>query len=139
MLQVIAEAIDVAIKNIENALFGKYVLTKYLLLFIMRQILESDKKFVDLNRFPGGFVRSETDRIIFRECVSYMLEDIIVDINGEVAEDDANFYRDKLRDQVWVKEITRKVVGDYRKLVGRGRIATFSQEWEKRKSHGHPQ
>lgn len=137
MLQVIVEAIDVAIKKIENALFGKYVLTKYLLLFIVRQILESDEKFVDLNRFPGGFVRSEADRTVFRECVSYMLEDIIVDLNGEVAEDDANFYRDKLRDQVWVKEISRKVVGDHRKLVGRGRIATFSQEWEKRKSHGH--
>jgi GAF domain-containing protein len=40
-------------------------------------------------------------------------------------------YRGKLRDEAWVKDLAHRLVGDYRKLVSRGRIDSFAEEFQK--------
>lgn len=131
LCEVILEAINDIIPKIENKLLGRYALTRYLLLYIVREILESDLLFSEITANPRRFVRDKTDREHFRDCIAQILVDVVIDLNGEIKDLETNFYyRDRLRDPTWVKEISRKVVADHSKLVIRQRIASFKDEWE---------
>jgi hypothetical protein len=133
LLHVILTAIDVVIPRINNALFGKYALTRYLLLYVVRLILETDKiLFAELNGDPEHFVRDASIRAQFQSCLATILNDVVIDLNSEIDQQGENFYyRDRLRDSKWVTDLARRVVADYDKLVTRGRISSFSQEWHK--------
>jgi hypothetical protein len=132
MLKVIMEAIDAGIPHIENQSLGKYALTRHLLLYIIREILESDSLFKEITTEPERFVRGSADRSKFVTCIQALLKDALIDLNAEVKALGENFYyRDKLRDSTWVREICRKIVGDHQKLVARGRIPSFKEEWER--------
>lgn len=132
LCRVIAEAVDEALPKIENQLFARYALTRYLLVYIVRVILESDESAPEILNTPGKFVRSGKDRDHFRNCISKIIGDLVIDLNAEVKEYGDDFdYRGRLRDQVWVNELSKKVSADYLKLVTRGRIESFSEEWKK--------
>lgn len=133
LCQVIMEAICEALVNIKNQLFGKYGLTKQILLYIMRSIIENDALKRDLLTNPSMFVKKLDDRNHFRGCIKQIINDVIIDINAELSELGEDFdYRGKLRDAEWVKKLTRSVVNDYLKLVNRGRIRSFETEWKQR-------
>jgi hypothetical protein len=128
---VILEAIDTGIPNINNQLFGKYALTRYMLLYIIRQILESDALFDEISGNPQQFVGDLSSRNKFRDCIMRIINDVVIDLNSEIDGQGENFYyRDRLRDARWVGDLSRRVVADYSKLVTRGRIASFKQEWQ---------
>lgn len=130
LLEVILEAVDKALPKIKNTLFGKYALTRYLLLYIIREILENDDMFADISGNPGKFVREISHRDRFRSCITTILDDVVIDLNSEMDGQGENFYyRDKLRDPRWVGDISRRVVADHSKLVQRGRITSFKDEW----------
>jgi hypothetical protein len=83
---------------------------------------------------PDKFVRHKNARQHFETCIRRLVADIIVDVNGEVDEIGDEFdYRGKLRDAVWIKELSKKVVGNHLKLVQRKRIPSFGDEWAKYK------
>jgi AIPR protein len=125
LCQVIKEAIEAASNAIENTLFGRYRLTTYLLLYVMREILEQSELWQQMTDNPAGFVRKAADRKRFRQCVGTILQDVIVDLNDEVKEYGDDFdYRGRLRDAEWVKGITRTIVKDHLKQVNRGRITS---------------
>jgi hypothetical protein len=133
LCQVIMEAILDASANIKNKLFGKYGLTKQVLLYIVRSIIENDGLKKNLLTNPKIFVRNLADRDYFRNCIKRIIDDVIIDINAELDELTEDFdYRGKLRDSTWVKELTKTVVSDYLKLVNRGRIHSFEAEWNQR-------
>lgn len=132
LCRVIVDAIEEASPDIENTLFAKYVLTKYLLLFMVRMILENDGLSHEILTTPENFVRTSTNREKFKICVRRIIDDIIVDLNAEIGELGEDFdYRGRLRDQSWVKDISATVLSDFLKLVNRGRIESFSIEWER--------
>ena len=132
LCQTIIEAIDAALPSIKNQLFAQYRLTRYMLLFVIRVILENDPLHREILENPKRFVRSEKARNHFRQCIGKIVGDLVVDLNAEVEEFGDDFdYRDKLRDSTWVAELSKKVSADHLKLVKRGRIKSFSQEWEK--------
>ena len=132
MLHVIREEIDEIAKNsIHNPLFGKYVLTRYLMMFIMRSILEDDLVGRTAIQSPQEFVRDQQSRETFRECVRKILGDVVIDLNGEINELDEDFdYRGRLREEGWVKDLARRLVADYLKQVHRDRIPSFQKDWE---------
>ena len=119
--------------GINNTLFGKYALTKFAILYILRNIFESDNAGKDLIQMPSKFVRNKKDRQNFEACVLQIVNEIIVDLNGEVDEIGEDFdYREKLRNSDWVKDIAKKVVGSHIKLVMRNRIPSFEAAWKAR-------
>ena len=129
---VLMEKIIEVIPEIENQLFGKYALTKYLMLYIIRCILEHDTIGMEVINNPEKFVRNQADRDKLRDCVSKIIRDIKVDINEEVKQYGDDFdYRGKLRDADWVKKLASEIVGTYTKLVQRGRLESFGSEWAK--------
>jgi len=133
LCQVIKEAIDEESKKIENSLFARYRLTRYLLLYIMREIIEQSPGGSTALSTPTVFVSKSQDRNHFRHCVENILMDVVVDLNDEVKEYGDDFdYRDKLRDSDWVKKLARTIVKDHVKQINRGRIKSLQEEWEAR-------
>lgn len=132
LCEVIVEAVDEALPNVKNQLFARYRLTRYLFLYVVRVIVENDPLAKEILENPKRFVRTEKARDHFRECVRKIVGDLVVDLNAEVEEYGDDFdYRDKLRDATWVGELSKKVSADHLKLVKRGRIASFADEWKK--------
>jgi len=101
-------------------------------LYVIRVILENDSLAKEILENPKRFVRTEKARNHFRECINKIVGDLVVDLNAEVEEYGDDFdYRDKLRDSAWVGEVSKKVSADHLKLVKRGRIKSFEDEWKK--------
>ena len=131
MCQVIRETVDAVLVDINNRLLAKYVLTRYLLIFIVRRVLESDEFGKQIIAEPKSFVRDPDTREKFRKLVESILQDIVTDLNSEVDEHEDDFdYRGRLRDVNWVKELTKDTVSLREKLVRRGKIKVLRDEWK---------
>jgi len=64
-------------------------------------------------------VRDQAARAKFQTCIRTVIADLIIDLNGELADVGEDFdYRDRLRDQKWDMDIRRTLVGDYLKAGG---------------------
>jgi hypothetical protein len=127
----LAQSVDAALPKLNNGLFAKYVLTRYMLVYFLRRILEKDELWKDIQQNPEKFVRTADLRTKFRKAIDNIVGDLIVDVNAEIEGLGADFdYRGKLRDSTWVKELAKTVVGDHVKLVARGKIASFKKDWE---------
>lgn len=127
------KAISNKTDKINNSLFGKYGITKHVLLYMLRTILETDHLGRELLVNPTKFVRLPEEREHFGDCISKIVDDMVIDVNAEVDELGDDFdYRGKLRDDDWVKNLSKNVVGNYQKLVTRGRIDSFEKEWNKK-------
>jgi AIPR protein len=132
MCQAIMDAIESHIFDIHNKLFGRYILTQYLLMFIVREIFDNDEFAQEILARPEKFVRDKDSRSRFYNCVKALMGDIIVDLNAEVDEFGDDFdYRDKLRDSEWVKSLSKKIVADHLKQIKRARIPSLKQEWDR--------
>jgi hypothetical protein len=130
MCHVIAEAINAVIPSISNTLFARYKLTKYMLLYIVREIMETDELGKEMISFPEKFVRNDVERSRFKECILKVLGDTVIDLNQQVNEYGNDFdYRDKLRNEEWVKATKTEIVSLRLKLVKRGNIPSLAQQW----------
>ncbi len=123
--------IDSNIDNIDNKLIARYSLTKYAIMFIVRNILEKDELGIQLLQNPSDFLSDGTHIFKLIKAFGGVVDDIIIDLNGEVNDLGEDFdYKSKLRDEHWVKELSRNIVSNYQKLVNRKRIKSFKEEWE---------
>ncbi len=136
LCRVIIEAISKVLPDINNQLLARYVLVQYMLLYIVRKIMEtSDLK--EILQTPELFVRSVADRDRFAAVMLAVCKEIVVDLNAEIdAEEDKNngkefYYREKLRDSDWVKTTGASIVGDYQKQIIRGRADSLKHQWER--------
>jgi hypothetical protein len=127
MLYWFNEIIKEKILDLDNKLMAKYALTKNLLLYILRELLETDPAGNDLIKNPIKYV-SEIDRL--KKVISVMVTDILIDLNAEVKDLGEDFdYKSKLRDAVWIKRICSDIVSSYKKQVSRNRISSFEDAW----------
>lgn len=119
------------IPTISNQLFAKYAITRYAILYMLRTILEKDVVGKQIIQNPEKFVRDINKRNLFVALISRVVNDMVIDINAEIAELGDDFdYRGKLRDKDFVGKLTKDVVGSYEKLVSRNRIKPLSEEWK---------
>jgi hypothetical protein len=133
LCQVIIEEIAEGLPKLENQLAARYVLIRYLLLYIVRTTMEQDEIGLQAISSPERFVRDPADRARFAACIRTIVQDLIIDLNGEIADVGEDFdYRDRLRDSKWVTELRRTLVGGYLKQVQRKRISSMSEEWQQR-------
>ncbi|AGY58083.1 hypothetical protein GKIL_1837 [Gloeobacter kilaueensis JS1] len=119
------------LNTIEPQIFGRYQMTKFFILYILREILDSDpigKKFC---RKPETFYDTEKDLQKLITCIQQLIIDLVVDLNGEFSEEGANFdFKRVLKTQSLSRQLARKVVDAHQKLVSRGRIDSFSAAWD---------
>jgi hypothetical protein len=103
-----------------------------MLVYFLRNIIAKDDLWPDIQNHPEKFVRTAMLREKFKAAVGNIVSDLIVDVNAEIEDLGADFdYRGKLRDSDWVKNLGKEVVGDHVKLVARGKISSFRDDWQK--------
>ena len=130
-LHLLNTIIDSKIGKIDNKLIARYSLTKYVVMFIVRNILEKDKLGIELLQTPSTYLSNSEDILKLKKCFSVAVDDIIIDLNAEVNDLGEDFdYKSKLRDELWVKELSRSIVSNYQKLVNRKRINSLKEEWK---------
>lgn len=132
MLNLIDNIVSSKLSSVNNQLVAKYVLTRFVLMYMLRQIFDNDLTGQQLLKTPEDFIREINNRNHFISVISKIIDDIIVDFNGEVDNLGEDFdYRSKLREEAWVKNLSKEIVGSYLKLVKRGRIDSFEIDWNK--------
>lgn len=132
MLRIIDDEIKAQLGKFREPLLAQYKLTRYMLMYILREMLFEDNKFREIMNDPASFVRDERLGRAFRNSISIFIADIIVDINEESKSFGEDFdYRGKIKDADWVREITKTIQKGYYKNVNRGRQDSFEVEWEK--------
>jgi len=131
LLQVITDRITQNMVKVNNKLFARYSLTKYLLLYVIRFILEGDS-LPGLLTNPQDFVRDACIRAKFAKLMDCLMDGLLIDLNAEIDDLGENFdYRDKLRDQQWVNELRKKLVADHLKDVKRNKLESLADQWKK--------
>ncbi|CAO4196019.1 hypothetical protein LFADAHJC_LOCUS4392 [Methylorubrum extorquens] len=132
MLRAIDNEIVSQLSKFIEELLAKYKLTRYMLMFMLREMLYDDKMFQEIIQNPSKYMRTKDSENKFRESISVFIGDIIVDINEESKEFGADFdYRGKIKDADWVKEMTKTIQKGFQKNVNRGRQETFETEWNR--------
>ena len=130
LCHIIGEVISSRISKIDNQLFAKYALTKFMMLYMIRLVLDGDPLGAKIISEPNAYVRSLTNRQKLILALGTIVDDLVVDINGEVQELGPDFdYRDKLRDSNWVQRLATTVLGFRSKMIARRRIRSFEAEW----------
>lgn len=122
----IFKLIEKAVKGLANGLVAKYVLTKYLVLYIIRLVLEKDALGEAAIAAPEQFVSEEPSREALLSAISSILDEIITDLNAELDQLPEDFdYRGKLRDEKWADKLAHEIVGIHEKLVSRKRLQSI--------------
>lgn len=135
MLRAIDNEIVSQLGKFREELLAKYKLTRYMLMYMLREMLCDDRAFQDIIQNPSKYMRSKEAEAKFREAISVFIGDIIVDINEESKEFGVDFdYRGKIKDADWVKEMTKTIQKGFQKNVNRGRQETFETEWNRMNS-----
>lgn len=131
MCHVMMQSIIGASGKINNKLFAKYVLTRFLMLYTLRCILEQDSEGKRLIADPALYVRDENNRAALRSCIDRIVNEFTTDVNAEVDPHGDDFdYRGKLRDAEWAAKLSKEIVTTHLKLVARGRIEGFESDWK---------
>lgn len=131
MLRIIYNVICSQLVNIKEDLLAQYMLTRYMLMYILREMLSEDEMFNEIILHPEDYVRDEGTSDMFARTVTLFIGDIIIDLNEESKEFEEDFdYRRKVKSAEWVKDLTKTIQKGYQKNVKRGKSATFASEWD---------
>lgn len=129
-IQQIADAITPALQKLKNELFGRYVLTKYVMLTVMRRVLEEDEVGRHMLEHPEDYVRDRATRGKLRSVMEGFAASMVIDLDVETQELGEDFdYRGKLRDRDYVSDLVNKLVATYRKDVLRKKASTIAEAW----------
>ncbi|WP_267422721.1 AIPR family protein [Methylobacterium sp. GC_Met_2] len=132
LLRVIDEEICDQLPKIKEELLAKYNLTRYMIMYILREIFLEDEAFNEILAKPADYMRDAAQRERFRRTISGFIGDIIIDINIESIEFDPEFdYRRALKDADWVRALTKNIKRDFQKSVLREKQDTFGTEWNR--------
>lgn len=117
--------------DIKNERFRQYALCKYLLIYLVRRVLDDDPFGQELLQ-NINYVRDKGWRSRFQKVVGALAKEIVIDVNGELDGLGDDFdYRGKLRDETWVKHVAGQIVSAYQKQIKRGRIQGVKELWDK--------
>jgi hypothetical protein len=126
LCHLILKEIEKRLQKLDNQLFAKHVITKYMLLYAIREYFEGDANFSKFVKEAGTVMRNKNHRMEFSSCIGSFLNEMIVDLNMESKDFGDDFdYRDKLRDQKWVRTTVSNLVREYQKQKARGKSDTF--------------
>lgn len=122
-----------SLEALNNKLMAKYSLTPFLLLYLLKQVLDEDDAGKLFSADPKPFIKSPKKRTKFQDCIRRVLDDLIIELNAESSERDEDNrpidYKRELKSQSAVKELSRSILTQYRKSIARSRVSSFNDEW----------
>ena len=117
------------IEQIEPELFQGYQITKFMLLYLLSEILSQEELGMQFRRKPESFCQTPEQEELLIKSIHTIVKDLIVDLNGEFEDRGGeNFdFKKTYKSPKLLKELTSDVLKAYKKLINRGRLDSFSQ------------
>jgi hypothetical protein len=133
---VVHDAFDVitsSLPNIQDQLLAGYRLTRYFLLYLLREALALDDRGKEFCADPGPFLNATRGRQRVRDCLEAVIKDLVVDLNAELKERTENGnpfdYKRELKSAKSVRDLAFNILPSYQKAIPRGRATSFGGEW----------
>jgi AIPR protein len=123
----------------ENQLFAHYTITRFLVLYLLREALEKDPLGKEFCLRPAQFLSSSAKRARLEECIDKVTKVVVRFLDSEVKRRDADpsapfDYKRELKSPNSVREIASTIVSHYQIAVDSKFATTFSDSW---KQHGN--
>ena len=129
----LSAAIISASVAIENRLIANYRLTRYFLMYLLRQALETDHEGRRFCMDPSLFLSAQNGREKLCRSIEPVLTDLVIDFNAELRErEEARNpfdYKREFKSANSVRELSRVIIPQYQKAVQRNRATAFGAEW----------
>jgi hypothetical protein len=136
----IYEASRAKLAVMKNELFGHYGLTKFLLVYLVRLVLETDDTGNDLIQRPSDFLSQPKGRARLRFCVGKIAQMLVRLLDAEVsrraAPDPANGvpmpfdFKSNLKSQRAVTDLGSTVIAQYQIAIDSKLAPAFSELWK---------
>ena len=118
----------------ENRLFANYGLTRFLILYLVREALDTDDTGRTLCRNPTPFIDKENGRDRIKGCMKNLVKSVIRPLDNEVTRrnkpPNVFDYKRQLKSSKAVDELCATVIGHYQVILDNGYAKPFSEQWE---------
>ena len=132
-LSVLFDAVLETLPELENKLVASYTLTRFFMLYLLRQALEVDEAGKQFIRDPERIV-AQIGFAQLKAIAKKILSDLIVDLNAELEErEEAKNpfdHKRELKSPTAVRALAKQIIPSYEKAIRRGRATAFSTEVE---------
>lgn len=127
----------------EDQLFATYTLTRWLVLYLVREALLTDGTGKKLHANPSSFFSEPKGRERVRECVASVTQKIVRLLNGEAKRLQANpdnFFDHKkaLKSREFVQSLTAKLIPHYEAILDTLPNESFAELWKASSKQGEP-
>ena len=117
----------------ENRLFASYTLTRFLVLYLVREALETDPVGQEFFQNPSAFMKEENGRARLKECMESLVKSVIRPLDNEVARlsnlSEVYDYKRQLKSPKSVGEMRTTVIAHYQVILDNGYAPRFSDQW----------
>lgn len=128
----VRDAVVASLEKLDNQLAARYSVTPFFLMYLVRQALQGDSLGREFCQDPGRFV-SEGGFAAVVAAVRRIADDLIVDLNAELAEREDNGnpfdHKRELKSVTAVRALRGEILPSYQKAVARNRASSFEDEW----------
>ena len=130
-LDIFQDAILESFSKLKDQLIANYRLTRYFMLYVLRQAISIDQAGRDFVANPYPLLK-ELGFDGLRKAAMGVLGDLIIDFNAELddrlAAGDPFDHKRELKSPSAVKKLTGEILSNYQKGVNRGKSVSFSGE-----------
>ena len=140
-LNLIYETVLDKMEMINDQQFANYRLSTFFVLHLLAEALRTSERGREFIKCPEAFVSQDHGFEILDVCIKSILSDLLTDLNGELDDRARNNepidFKRELKSVGAVETLTGEIIGSYHKVVRRGRVESFDQEWEKTSEQYH--
>ncbi|SMH28269.1 AIPR protein [Picosynechococcus sp. OG1] len=118
-----------SLSQVNPSIFAGYQITKFFLLYLLRQVLELDEEGKEFCKHPEDFFSSSTQERKMEFAISRIISDLIIDLNAEFEERGGQDYDFKsvFKKTDKINDLSKSILSSYKKMLSRKRIETFSE------------
>jgi AIPR protein len=121
--------------SMANQLFGKYGLTRYLIIYLLREALETDETGKELCMNPSKFLNEPHGRKRLNEVLGKITASLIRILDGEVTRRNKTYetffdYKSDLKSPKAVEALRATIISQYQIVVDNGYAPRFSDAWK---------
>lgn len=136
------QIIESKLPMFNNQLFARYRLTRFFLLYLVRQALEVDDLGKAFCVNPAPFASSRKDKAQMLIALDKIAQVIARVVNGEIKRRDADpenpfDYKDALKSPRAVRELETAVITTYQVLADNDAAVRFEQVWKAKAAKGN--
>jgi len=124
------------LKAMDNSLFGAYGLTRFLILYLVREALMTDETGNELLQSPSAFITQAKGRSRLRYSVGKLAKTLARLLDKEITRRGATEpfdFKRELKSQTAVRELSGTVIAHYKITLDSGYASTFSEIWKESK------